>query len=265
MSKQLTYFLRAARSVTALSLCMAGAALPGCFTVEEAEPECSKNSDCDDNEICTDDDECESACRGLCQTMIRCGTSSLDQASCEDGCESARDALNDSNCDDSIVALASCFDDNSNCADADSECAAERSAFSTYCVVEEPECSDNSGCDADEICTVDQECQRACGAVCETLVRCGSGMTDQVSCEDSCELVRVAVNDSNCDSSVVALGSCFDDNSNCADANSQCGEEASAFSTYCTVACPFTDDGECDEPDICPAGSDVNDCAASGG
>jgi hypothetical protein len=25
--------------------------------------------------------------------------------------------------------------------------------------------------------------------------------------------------------------------------------------------CPFTNDGECDEPDICPAGTDTADCS----
>jgi hypothetical protein len=39
-----------------------------------------------------------------------------------------------------------------------------------------------------------------------------------------------------------------------------CSASANAFIDAC-AQCPWTNDGECDEPNLCPVGTDVNDCA----
>src|SRR5262245_34522128 len=113
MSRRFTSFARVARAATALLLLASGAALPGCFTVDD-EPECSKDSDCDDGEFCTEDDECESTCRAVCRSLIRCGGSTLDQDTCEGSCEYLRDDVSGADCVHSLADLATCFDENSS-------------------------------------------------------------------------------------------------------------------------------------------------------
>jgi hypothetical protein len=114
---------------------VAGIALPGCFTVDEEEPECTKNSDCDDDEFCSEDDECENSCDAFCKGLLACSEGSLDQPTCEDACSTIVQFVATDACTDATTDLASCFDASSNCTDAADECYAQANAYSAACAV----------------------------------------------------------------------------------------------------------------------------------
>lgn len=128
-------------------------------------------------------------------------------------------------------------------------------------VEDEPECEKDSDCDDDEFCNDDDECENSCRALCKGTARCSTSEVDEASCRESCATVAQGLG-SSCEAAIGDVGSCFDDNSSCDDLFESCEDEITTFSAICTLdsSCPYTNDGVCDEPEFCAAGTDTVDC-----
>jgi hypothetical protein len=128
--------------------------------------------------------------------------------------------------------------------------------------VDEAECERDSDCDDDEFCNEDNECKNSCRALCSGSARCSSTPVDVDECEGSCELVAEN-SDSSCESAIADIASCFDDNSSCTALSENCEDDFAVFTNACGLGtCSYTNDGVCDEPNLCPVGTDTEDCGS---
>jgi hypothetical protein len=98
-------------------------------------------------------------------------------------------------------------------------------------------------------------------------VRCGD--TTAAECLSGCNTLYGMGGE--CRTAMDTLAQCVRTYSNdCAAAETSCSDEATVLITACEGGggeCPYTDDGECDEPEglgFCPEGTDVNDCSGGG-
>lgn len=105
----------------------------------------------------------------------------------------------------------------------------------------------------------------ACAWYCDVAARCGD--TTVSECVSGCTTLYAS--GAECSSAIDVLSQCVRPYSNdCAGAEAACSDEANGLVEACSDGgdeCPFTNDGQCDEPEglgLCPEGSDVNDCAS---
>jgi hypothetical protein len=155
------------------------------------------------------------------------------------------------------------------------------------------DCSEDAECNDDEVCD-DGECRSAgsgsggtsaggtSGSGGSVAGSGGSSVGGSSSCEVFCDWsdacsdtlpadCRVGCQASwnmggECRTAIDRLAPCLAANGgDCAAVTETCSAQSEALLTACSTSdCPYTNDGECDEPeglDYCPEGSDVNDCA----
>jgi hypothetical protein len=100
----------------------------------------------------------------------------------------------------------------------------------------------------------------SCNWICDFGVGCGTTTADE--CLSQCWSLYTM--GGACSAAMDALAECAHDyGSDCAGGQMACGPLASAADSEC-VACEWTGDGECDEPEgtgLCLEGSDVEDCS----
>jgi hypothetical protein len=115
-----------------------------------------------------------------------------------------------------------------------------------------------------------------CEDLCATFDDCEGADIDVDDCVDECVADAEGADDSCAESFAVAADCASDVDLDCDDADDECEDEAEDFAddcaedfedTFqelggggCTDACPFGCDGYCDEPDLCPVGTDTTDC-----
>jgi hypothetical protein len=114
-----------------------------------------------------------------------------------------------------------------------------------------------------------------CEDICATFDDCEGWDIDVDDCVDECVSDAEGADD-RCIESFQLVADCASEvNLDCDDAEDDCEDESEDFfddcdedfedtfqemGILCTDACPFGCDGYCDEPDLCPTGTDSTDC-----
>lgn len=152
---------------------------------------------------------------------------------------------------------------------------------------EDDECDNDSDCDEGQVCD-DGDCEPAnggsggtfpgsggtgggttgtCATLCQWSVGCG--FSTAAECTPACEDIYAI--GGTCRSALDAYTQCIRSNSSNCNAGmttGPCYSLGESFVNACTgdEACPFTLDGECDEPEgtnLCPEGTDAVDCSST--
>lgn len=118
-----------------------------------------------------------------------------------------------------------------------------------------------------------------CNDLCETAANCAGSAVDKSECTDECVDDAQRASDS-CTESFEDMADCMDDvNLSCDDATDECENQIDDWADDCELdfedtlgtlvgpgggscndSCVYSYDGFCDEPNICPIGTDAYDC-----
>jgi hypothetical protein len=101
----------------------------------------------------------------------------------------------------------------------------------------------------------------ACDWYCDVAVPCGD--LSRTECEEDCDYFYAQT--VACASAFEEMAHCLRPYANDCEGADACTPETNALVSICAGEgeCPYTNDGECDEPNICAPGTDADDCNAA--
>lgn len=114
---------------------------------------------------------------------------------------------------------------------------------------------------------VPASCESDCGQLAQLKPECASQVRALVACsaarpatDFSCVDGESELSDTQCVAETDAVGACVLGGVSGMGGGGSGGSSGASGASGMGGTCPFTNDGECDEPDFCPAGTDTADC-----